>query len=440
MLDGEMFMTDLQSSIVLWLKLIFELLCYSLFISLLLDGKFTKKTWRYCVVGILNLVFLYEMFTSTGIKYWSSLNLVISGLTIILLYRVNIKKIVMYLVFPIAFVALVFQAVSLFFTEQMLDYRTSEFFFFNGSSFIVIFAIIFLLRFIKMWQRNRTSFSEIPLFLYVNFVLGALFTLFPTFIVISVGHLIKDKTELAMMIISYTSLILCFFTSYLFIKHDKERMQFLIESEEKGRLIEVQKLYYEEILHNYEAIRSFKHDVKAHVRVLHDLTSNNKFNELQVYIQNLSGYVKDTQEYQCSNLYINAIMNSFASKIAEEKIAFQFEYTVKGSICMDNVDICSLFHNLISNAIEGCLRDERQERMILLRIDNVDGSLYINITNNVVDGLTLKDLKGGNSSKKDGEHHGIGMRNITRIVKKYAGHCEKEIKNGSLTIEILIRV
>ena len=87
---------------------------------------------------------------------------------------------------------------------------------------------------------------------------------------------------------------------------------------------------------------------------------------------------------------------------------------------IEEIDLCSLFGNLLDNALEECERQESGERSIRLWSGLKGGYQAVQVEN------TCRNIRRSGeyfytTDKADKDNHGIGMRLIEQICKKYNG-------------------
>ena len=105
---------------------------------------------------------------------------------------------------------------------------------------------------------------------------------------------------------------------------------------------------------------------------------------------------------------------------------------------MSDLDICSLFGNIIDNAMEATIKLPEEKRYIHIKTDRQDDFIIMNFENSY---LLEPEIKNGSfiSLKKE-EGHGIGSENIKRIVEKYNGSLNYSFNSGICTLNILIPI
>ena len=144
--------------------------------------------------------------------------------------------------------------------------------------------------------------------------------------------------------------------------------------------------------------------------------------------------------YNTNNIYISSILNSFDQSFIDNKIEFDLSYYIIGDLKMSSMDICSLFYNLILNAVEANLKI-KDKRFIKLYIANIKNNVVIKIINPVNDCFNLKyNRRKKDIKKEDKENHGFGLITINNIISKYNGNIEYSIDNKMLIVDITLPV
>ncbi len=86
---------------------------------------------------------------------------------------------------------------------------------------------------------------------------------------------------------------------------------------------------------------------------------------------------------------------------------------------VQDIDICTIFSNILDNALESCEKSDSKE--IVLEIYIVNGKfLTIDLANSCDIVPSVKDGKLV-TSKLNSNNHGFGMKSVIKTVKKYKG-------------------
>ncbi len=148
------------------------------------------------------------------------------------------------------------------------------------------------------------------------------------------------------------------------------------------------------------------------------------FGEVKILLNDACRDIQKTRlNRYCENLLVNSILTAKEKRAREKGIDIGFGVFVEKEIPMDPVDLCSLFCNLLDNAIEACERicAEGVPKRISVKADCRAGCLILQIEN-----TSDTKLPDGNSlfptSKLEKAEHGLGLKLVERIVKKYHGN------------------
>lgn len=167
----------------------------------------------------------------------------------------------------------------------------------------------------------------------------------------------------------------------------------------------------------YEKITIFRHDFKEHISILSGLISKDD-EKAHRYINSILNEEKnDFYVKYTDNPMLNVLLTKKMSECNKLDIEFIINPICANMQIFNDLDIVSIFSNLINNAIESCCRSETKR--IILNINTVNNNfIIIKIENTsdaepfVLDGKLL-------TRKSDKESHGIGMNSIRRAIKKY---------------------
>jgi len=74
--------------------------------------------------------------------------------------------------------------------------------------------------------------------------------------------------------------------------------------------LQLQKNYYEELEHNQNQIRKFRHDMNNHLSVVGNLLDKGNLTEAKEYFRSISGYMQTANRRFCQNSIVNAVINA----------------------------------------------------------------------------------------------------------------------------------
>lgn len=215
-----------------------------------------------------------------------------------------------------------------------------------------------------------------------------------------------------------------------------------IKGEEKNRILKMRndmlEANYQSLRKVYDENRMMYHDFKNHMLVVNQLIQEEKNNEALEYINTYIHWTLSiNQRVESGCKIIDIIVNCKIAEELEKCIQFTHEIDYIGEIGIADIDMCALLANLLDNAIEACEKIEEEKRRIDLRIKKVNDMLIIWSENTMKEGGKER-VNFFQTDKKNKILHGLGMKSIDNVVKKYEGHKEYEIQQDMFQIYISI--
>ena len=147
---------------------------------------------------------------------------------------------------------------------------------------------------------------------------------------------------------------------------------------------------------------------------------------------NLIPILEDTLSAYDNVTVINEdILKVDIRKIAEEKgIIFSSNISLPAEYAVSDMDMVCVLGNLIDNAIEAC--EKQTSKYIEVDISEVKKMILIKIVN------SYNGEKNDTSvtSKKEKTMHGIGIKNVKKIVAKYKGAYDMECEDDEVVTTV----
>ena len=181
-----------------------------------------------------------------------------------------------------------------------------------------------------------------------------------------------------------------------------------------------QQTHYEKALETDEQLRRFRHDYKNHMMVVTALLNSGRTQEASDYLEKVkvaSGVAG--RQFSTGSFIADAILNNKNSLAEEFTIHIGFDGRIP-SEGIENSDFCTVFANLLDNAIEGTKRFDG-DRYINVKSNVRNGMLTLSVYNPVNEIVIIKNNR-IKTTKSDSRNHGIGLRNVERVAEKYNGH------------------
>lgn len=193
--------------------------------------------------------------------------------------------------------------------------------------------------------------------------------------------------------------------------------------------------YFKDYKKEQKNVVKFRHDMNNHMLLIQSMLDKQEYEKAKEYFHTLTGeYGIAGHKYLTGNEIVDMLVNMKAGKMEEEEIAFHCNGGLQALSFMKDVDVCTLFSNLIDNAIEACLLCEK-DRFLSIRTAQKGDMFVITVSNRMTGTVSMKDgiLQ---STKKTGTH-GIGTQNAFEMIKKYRGEYETHAENDVFSIQMV---
>ncbi len=214
----------------------------------------------------------------------------------------------------------------------------------------------------------------------------------------------------------------------------------------KGRLIRQENLYlyqkkqmmhsyYQEIVSNQERNRELIHDMKNHLLILQEYHAQGNLQGIGMYLDELSEELKSGKtEVWTGNQVTDIVLNRKKGIAKEKNIRMDIKTEAVDQWILSDRESCSLFGNLLDNAIEACEQME-EKRWIEVIIHCQQSILFLEISNSINEKPVIEQGRFLTHKEETGSH-GLGLKSVKRIVERYDGDIAYQIGNKMFCIKI----
>ncbi len=163
-----------------------------------------------------------------------------------------------------------------------------------------------------------------------------------------------------------------------------------------------------------------RHDIKNQLLTILQYADEEKIDDIKDYVNFLTNnHLPNILNYiNTNNSAFDTVVNSKIAVCNQEKIFMEVKVKQGTDINIPQIEIVSLFGNLLDNAIDAA--KETDEKRIMLEIQKNENYLIILVSNSIRDSV-LKNNKNLETSKRNKELHGLGLKSVKNIVNKYNG-------------------
>lgn len=195
------------------------------------------------------------------------------------------------------------------------------------------------------------------------------------------------------------------------------------------------------VLRGEEKIKALRHDIKHHLSELMLLANKHDVAEIQKYIDEMNSFLKNPNEIVSSgNLEIDSVLNFMLQKAEKELKTVDIKVMLPEKV-RHSFDINVMLGNLLENAIKAAGKTENKYLSVHIKLKR--GILKVKIENSFESSCTLCEKQNRKdtilkTTKPFTKQHGIGLKNVKKIVEKYNGTMAVTAQKGIFCVNLLL--
>ncbi len=212
----------------------------------------------------------------------------------------------------------------------------------------------------------------------------------------------------------------------------RENAQALVSEAERG--------YYDEINRRYTESRKIRHDISNHLLAISALMESGNIAEARRYLNEVSE-MNDlaAMPVKTGASVLDALLFKKTEQAKEIDIILSFDVSCPlGDTAISDYDLCSVFGNIIDNALEAVAPLE-DNRKVTVAIEKQLDMLYIRCSNPFEGEIRTRGER-LLTGKADTAMHGFGISRVRDIARKHGGEVKITTENGEFIIEILMNM
>lgn len=204
------------------------------------------------------------------------------------------------------------------------------------------------------------------------------------------------------------------------------------------------KQYLEEQVKQYEYLnereketKKFRHDIRGHLYFLNKLKQEGRDQEFEDYFQDIIGKVDDLgNNVNVGNDIVNAVLNKAYAEAENKNIKINVTGHFPSQCNISAYNLCTIFFNLLSNAIEAADKTTKREIWVICRYTIKEIIVEIGNYYCINDKLDKNRLQ---TTKNEKEYHGWGMKNVEDSVADCKGQMDIEIVDDKFIVSIVLK-
>ncbi len=210
-----------------------------------------------------------------------------------------------------------------------------------------------------------------------------------------------------------------------------------------------QRTYQDEFQNFVSSLRSFRHDMNNHFQIIWGHLQLKSYERAEEYFRQLSKEVRRLDHsIQIAHPTLSVLFFSKSTVAADNNIDFVIKAEPNFTMDYPETDLIRIYGNLMDNAMEATCKLPEQNRKITVTLRKGADYYEFLVNNTIIPGsVGAKEaerwFEAGYTSKELGSFqqvspHGQGLAIVKDLVRKYRGHLNFNIEDGTVTFEILL--
>lgn len=189
---------------------------------------------------------------------------------------------------------------------------------------------------------------------------------------------------------------------------------------------------------NYREVQLLRHDLKRYLVTYRQLLQEGKYEVIEADIDKILGKRLNTNHcVYTENTILNAVICEKMEQCSIKNI--KIEVRVNADKDMDSIEYGVVLSNLLDNAIEAEEQEKEENRYICLNIGVEQNMIHLVVSNYISESV-LQNNALLETSKKNKQLHGIGLRGVKEFVNNKEGEIEIFEENHMFVVHICVCV
>lgn len=288
---------------------------------------------------------------------------------------------------------------------------------------LIEFVILTIIKQISKIQVRKISLKVFGAFIIIPTATIGLTVLIPYIRVGGDEFTLRDVAMIVLYLILLCGNIILF---YVFTKYS--------QLQEQKMLLEISQAKYDERKNWHDKEESIErnykekiHDIKYYLKQISIYLEEGREEKIREVLDSLQmGIHKEEKNIICANHFLNILLGDFKREAEKEKVVTEVFVEAGFKIeFMREIDITSFLGNLLDNALEAARKCENGKIWIDLYMQN-DGNFTVFRIKNTYRGTIIQNGDRFVTTKEEKSIHGIGLRNVNRIIESYSGYIKRE--------------
>ena len=291
----------------------------------------------------------------------------------------------------------------------------------------MIIAILFIFLIAVIWRKFLHRTEKIR---YVYIFILYMCNHFITFLIMEKELWIYDLQQIEIIPALTGYLCEMILIILLFSQSEKENMEKSLRITKQKS--ELEKIHFMEVKKRRDSLINLTMRSDSEIRSIHRLLCDEQYAEAEQRLRLLLQRVEETKEYPyCEISIINVILSEKVKECTVKNIDVNVDIDLPLELSIHSMDLCSIFGNLMDNAIRACEKVGCRGEIPTIDIfAKAKGRYLIIKCNNTSDGMLTAIPEGT----------GLGLRILKDITNRYEGELYSGLEGSCFCVKIILKV
>lgn len=246
----------------------------------------------------------------------------------------------------------------------------------------------------------------------------------------------EESSRAIILFLNGSSLFIIWLLALLIFYIRETNLSLLEKEQQEEQLRAAQKDYYEVLLSNETATRKYRHDLNNHLLCLSHLCKNRDIAGLESYVKNMQEDFLSSQNpaFISDNEIISALTTHLLADLPPA-VSVSYQESLKAPIAADSFCLCTIYSNLLKNAVEEVKRCPSSDNLQLnIRLQSGEKLFALEISNSV----STESVDLTRTQKASAKDHGFGLQNVREKVGQLEGSISFEQKDSLFFVRVLL--
>ena len=195
------------------------------------------------------------------------------------------------------------------------------------------------------------------------------------------------------------------------------------------QLLTEQEQHYETLIADMEDAAKIRHDIRNQLQTVYALLQSGSHEQAKSQLDDIGALVNQAPSY-CANPVINALLQVKAGQYESAGVTLDCRCEVPAAIPIAGVELCSLFSNVLDNALRAARDSAQAAPMVELR-SGLQGNVFTLFCRNSCPEKPEAALRPG---------HGLGLEILRDLAARHDGTVQTRHENGTFftTVQLLL--